>query len=81
MPSLCIKDFDGERQYFHTLRLTSELVDLRAGNTKLIFDKAKEQDRVNLDAPPQKQKRHPNGCRFCGGASRTRTLDRPVMSR
>ena len=79
MPSLCIKDFDGERQYFHTLRLTSELVDLRAGNTKLIFDKAKEQDRVNLDAPPQKQKRHPNGCLFCGGVCLTKIEPLPIL--
>jgi len=51
-----IKDFDALRQYFRALRLTSELVDLRVGNANLIFGKAKEQGRVNLDAPPQKQK-------------------------
>ena len=37
------------------------------GKIEHIFGTAEEQWRVNLDAPPQKQKRHPNGCRFCGG--------------
>ena len=33
--NLQIYDFDGKRQYFHTLRLTSELVDLRVGYASL----------------------------------------------
>jgi len=57
--------------YLHSL-LESELSDSFVWYANLIFGKAKEQGRVNLDAPPQKQKRHPNGCRFCGGASLTK---------
>lgn len=41
-------------------------------DANLFFGIAKEQGRVNLDAPSQKQKRHPNGCRFCGGACLTK---------
>ena len=54
------------RQYFHTLRLTSELVDLRVGNANLFVrkkllkfaeqSKAHEQGLSLIDAPPQKQK-------------------------
>ena len=33
--NLQIYDFDGKRQYFHTLRLTSELLDLRVGYASL----------------------------------------------
>ena len=37
-PNGCrFKDFDALRQYFQTLRLTSELVDLRVGNANLIL--------------------------------------------
>ena len=35
----CIKDFDAMRQYFHDLRLESELSDLRSGNANLFVRK------------------------------------------
>ena len=55
------------------LRLVCE--PFRAQKQLLTFaeqSKAHEQGLSLIDAPPQKQKRHPNGCRFCGGACLTK---------
>ena len=75
------------RQYFHTLRLTSELVDLRVGNANLFSRlRLRKLGRVNLDGQPKKEITKTDTLAgsilvILGGPSRTRTLDRPVMSR
>ena len=66
-------------QYSHDLCLESKLSDLRSGNANLL--RFTQQGR-GLQWFHQQKRDNREGClSFVGGPSRTRTLDRPVMSR
>ena len=62
-----IWDFDALRQYFRTLRLTSELVDLRVGNANLFsWLRLRKLCRVNPDGLPKQKRDNRKGCRSSG---------------
>ncbi len=62
-------------EYSHTLRLTSELVELRAANANRILARWASARFENGDSS---NKKAPDGCFFVGGATRNRTGDRGV---